>query len=688
MTTGFSSSSGNMPGSEGPIMSAANKAPVIVGIYGIPGSGKTFLLHQLEQELGREHFEFYEGSKMIATLVPGGLDRFREMTEQGKLIWRQCAINTIREECLKSGKVGVVAGHFMFWPEGEGTGQPVYTPLDLDTFTHILYLDVTAERIAQRRRDDAKRTRPPTSVNHLRHWQDAEKTQLRRLCRSYNILFCFLSRETELLDRASALIRDFRYHTEAYNLSYANRKLDEVLDAKKNLQTMLVLDADKTLAAEDTGELFWATAFQGQHDTDQLKELFGGPLGYSYTAFRQAVLMYEEAVDENEFDGLCTAVASAVDIHPEFLSLLRLVAQQDHVGALVMTCGLRRVWEKILETKGLSGMVKVIGGGRITDGFVVTAEVKAGLVSRLRDVHHLYVVAFGDSPLDLPMLSAADQAIVVVGEENTRSKSMDAALHKAMEQDGLQASQALLPSHAVPRLNVADLPLIQINGPEFTNSVFCRRNGLRTGSQIRHATGGNAAKLLMTPTRDANINGPDLRKAHRRIGWFLATGFLTELVGLEEYAIPHVQGHQTDGFRLRDEQHTVIVALMRGGEPMAFGVSDVLPSAAFVHANGPDDVGEHHLAGKSTVILVDSVVNSGKTVVQFVQRVRTICPGIRIVVIAGVVQSQSVSKGSLAHTLAHDSGLNIIALRLSDNKFSGKGTTDTGNRLFNTTWLP
>ena len=36
---------------------------VVVGIYGIPGSGKSYLLKQLENELGKEHFAYYEGSK-------------------------------------------------------------------------------------------------------------------------------------------------------------------------------------------------------------------------------------------------------------------------------------------------------------------------------------------------------------------------------------------------------------------------------------------------------------------------------------------------------------------------------------------------------------------------------------------------------------------------------------------------
>lgn len=192
----------------------------------------------------------------------------------------------------------------------------------------------------------------------------------------------------------------------------------------------------------------------------------------------------------------------------------------------------------------------------------------------------------------------------------------------------------------------------------------------------------------MTPTRDAKIAGPVLREAHRRVGWYLATEFLVDLIGIEEYPTAHVQGHQTSGYRLLHEQQTSIVALMRGGEAMALGVNDAFPLAMFVHASHPDDIMLHHLQGQLTVVLVESVVNSGKTVVQFVQHVRNLHATIRIVIIAGVVQAQSVSGGNHAQPLAHHAELSLVALRLSDNKFTGRGTTDTGNRLFNTTHLP
>ncbi|KAF7508333.1 hypothetical protein GJ744_009324 [Endocarpon pusillum] len=671
--------------------SASNNKAVIIGLYGVSGSGKTFLLNQLKQELGQEHFAFYEGSEMISDVVPGGLDAFQKLKEQEKMHWRQLAIDTVRKNCVSSGQVAVVTGHFMFWPEEELFGRPVYTQNDLDTFTHILYLDVPAEDVAQRRLDDTERSRPLISVTHLHKWQQEEKTQLRDLCRSHDILFSSLSQHPMLLKKTLKLIRDFQHHTEKYNLSQAENRLDEALVAGQGqLETVLVMDADRTVAAEDTGVLFWKRVSNSRRLRDEectLMTLFSSPLGYSYTAFRQAVLLYEETAEDQEFDALCQDVASAVTMYPEFVSLLHLVAEQDHVRAVIVTCGLRRVWDKVLEKEGLSKTVKVIGGGRIADGFVVTAAVKAALVTRLRDAHKMHVWAFGDSLLDLDMLGKAHQAIVVVGEEHTRSKTMDAALMNAIDNDGLVARQAVLPSNASPRLDTIKLPLIHLTEQGFVDSVLCHR-GQHARLQVLHATDRSAAKLLMTPMRDATVAGPALREAHRRVGWYLATEFLADVIGLEEYTIPHVQGHDTSGNRLFHEQQTSIVALMRGGEAMALGVNDAFPLAMFVHASSPNDIMLHHLQGRLTLLLVDSVVNSGKTVVQFVQHVRNLHATIRIVVVTGVAQAQSVFGGSLAQVLARHARVSLVALRISENKFSGRGTTDTGNRLFNTTHLP
>ncbi|KAG8664243.1 uncharacterized protein FPOAC1_013006 [Fusarium poae] len=621
--------------------------PTVIGLYGISGSGKSFLLEYLRQKLSPAEFILFEGSDKIASLIPGGLEAFHKLDAQDKSNLRGQAIDAIRKESLDSGRTAIVTGHLMFWKEQDASGQLVYTSNDLATFTHIIYLNMPVGLISQRCLNDEQKHRIVMSHDHLRRWQETEIS--------------------------------------LYATSVA--KLDEILALPKHddLETVLVMDGDKTLTSEDTGVLFWETLARAQPSLvtgSPLHELFSSRLGYSEAAFHQATLLYEEVADDKQFETVCDAVAAGIVMHPQITSLLRLAAERRHIGTLVVTCGLGHVWRKVLERYKLSETVYVIGGGRIKDGFVVTAAAKAAIVSQLRNAH-LYVWAFGDSPLDLPMLKGADQAIVVVGDKQTRSWSMDEALSKAMDDGNFRAQQVLLPSQSTPRLDEGRLPLAHLDDRLFIESVMCHRRSV----QILHATDRPVAQLLTTPTRDASISGPALRQAHGLVGQYLATEFVTQLIGLQEYNIPHVQGHQTTGHRLRNEEKTSIVALMRGGEAMAFGVNMVFPQAMFIHASSPPDLKVHHVDQQRTIILVDSVVNSGKTLMQFIEHVHGLQANVRIIVVAGVVQADVVVETHPLADLMRRCGASLAALRLSKNKFVGTKGTDTGNRLFNTTHL-
>jgi uracil phosphoribosyltransferase len=139
---------------------------------------------------------------------------------------------------------------------------------------------------------------------------------------------------------------------------------------------------------------------------------------------------------------------------------------------------------------------------------------------------------------------------------------------------------------------------------------------------------------------------------------------------------------------VKSENEILIVALMRGGEPMAFGVNEALPSAQFLHAKEPEYVTSAHLSGRSAVILVDSVINSGDTIMQFVEWIHETNPKIPIVAMTGVLQEEAVKRlGEFHQGLPVYQPFTLVALRTSENKYTGKGGTDTGHRLFNTTYL-
>ncbi|KAF3894535.1 hypothetical protein GTR04_1480 [Trichophyton interdigitale] len=665
---------------------SAQEKPVVIGLYGVSGSGKTTLLNQLKRTLNDEHFLFYEGSQVIDEVTPGGLAQFKGWSRERQVTSRKAAIDSVRTACIQSKKAAIVSGHFSFFEEDdEKVGSPVITKDDLDTYTHILYLNVPAEVLFERRIRDSTRDRPFISTEDLHKWQEMEISQLRPLCLENGILFMCVALGPDLQSRVTNLLHEFRLNSnDSFNLERAKACLDIIIGDKPPLM-MLVLDADKTLTEHDTGVLFWENVVPSKVKGASLKDIFSSKLGYSYAAFCQAALLYEESGDDPEFDRICSEVAAGVSMYPEFVCLLHRVAEQEHVRAVVVTCGIKRVWEKVLEKERLSGIVKIIGGGRIADGPVITGCVKGELVRYLQNKYHMKVWAFGDSQLDMEMLKRADRGIVVVGPEATRSKSMDAALVEAIECGGVRLKQVVLPPTTPMRLDSKRLPSLDITGADFMDFVpFPSPPSI----QLIHATEKNAAKLLMTQMRNANVAGPHLCRAHMSVGKYLATEFLSDVIGVEEYSIPHVLGHQTSGHQLYHESQTLIVAVMRAGEPMARGVWESFPKASFLHVKSPEDVKPHHVQGKVTIILVDSVINSGKTVAEFLGRIQILHSTVRIVVVAGVVQAECISRRALTQKLRHGANVTVVALRVSQNKYTGRGSTDTGNRLFNTTCLP
>ncbi|GKZ44518.1 hypothetical protein AbraIFM66951_006722 [Aspergillus brasiliensis] len=333
-------------------------APLIIGLYGVSGSGKTFIMKKLEQELGEMRLAFFEGSEVIASVTTGGLDAFKKLDEAGKAEYRKRAILKIKSICIETSKVGIVTGHLTFWDD-ERCDHPmkVYTQEDLNTFTHIL-------------------RRTNVSSSHLSRWQGYELTELRHLCAENNILFAGLY--PNLRYKLSTVIRDIERHNLEYNLTVAKRRLDEILiNHGDDLQTVVFLDADKTLAEEDTSATFWRMVQDVEGVQNPLGAFFSSPIGYSYTAFRQAMLFYEDVVPDKDFLSICERIAELTQLYPQISVLLQKAARRKHVCPVIVTCGLRLVWEKAIERAGFADVVKVIGGGRIEDGLVMTPEASA-----------------------------------------------------------------------------------------------------------------------------------------------------------------------------------------------------------------------------------------------------------------------------------------------------------------------
>ena len=116
---------------------------------------------------------------------------------------------------------------------------------------------------------------------------------------------------------------------------------------------------------------------------------------------------------------------------------------------------------------------------------------------------------------------------------------------------------------------------------------------------------------------------------------------------------------------------------------MARGVWSIFPKASYLHAKTPQDIKKVHL--KETMILVDSVINSGKSIKEFLTYLEEIDEAgkiAKIFVVAGVCW-----RGGAVMLRKCYPSVDVFALRMSTNTFKGKGATDTGGRLFNTTQM-
>jgi len=142
----------------------------------------------------------------------------------------------------------------MFWnPKLSPKEKIIGVEKDWDTYTHIIYLNVDAELVARRRRDDASRARSNVAVDGLRAWQAAERIALRGKCRERGVLFTSITEHTSsissvVLLRLKTLLLNLQQGTETSNEAAVGDALDAALGNYDGVEKVLLLDADRTLA--------------------------------------------------------------------------------------------------------------------------------------------------------------------------------------------------------------------------------------------------------------------------------------------------------------------------------------------------------------------------------------------------------------------------------------------------------
>lgn len=644
-----------------------SEKPTVVGLYGVPSSGKSFMMNYLKKHESFNYLAFYEGLEVIDSLVPGGLEAFKALGEQRKAAWRARAIEKIKKDTLEKDTMAVTTAHFMHWPEEQAVGQPVYAVNDFHVFTHIIYLNTPAECIFQRHLQEKHRDRPVVSVAHLRKWQEAEMVGLRHVCFQSGILFHVLTDPESLCERAEIVVNYFwDTRTQENNDHSVTKRLDKELRywGREQLETALVLDADSTFTSSDTNSLLSNAidrVLPRSTSTDKLNELLDGSLDFSHTTLLQTTLLLEEVADDDQYHDLCEAVASCIEVNPGVVSLLRAAGKHPHIFVVVVTQGLEFVWRKVLIREGLYNNTKVLGSEGISGctGFVISPITKGKIVHHLCENLNLYVWAFGQGLMDFMMLKEANEAVILVGDE----------------QDGNPSTKLISAMESLESCNINKImmPAVRLGDPAFVKSVARHR------FEMVHATEKGAAKLLLFSICNAST-GRMLRDVYQNIGVYLALEYVSELVGLEEHPMTGEQSQQLRDYRLRDEQQTSIVAITSGGEPMACAINGTFPRTMLICGVSVSDI-NHRLQHQRTVILVNSDIDNGQTMMEFLEKIRKSHRQIRIVVVAGVVNAKVTERDHDLNKTMRRSGASLVALTVLEDDFTGTESTDTYNLL-------
>lgn len=200
---------------------------------------------------------------------------------------------------------------------------------------------------------------------------------------------------------------------------------------------------------------------------------------------------------------------------------------------------------------------------------------------------------------------------------------------------------------------------------------------------LMHYTERHVVRLLATETRRTDTSPHALCQSHVALGRFLA-GELVEHLPLAPREIQHPQGLRS-GWQIQGEEAITLVCFMRAGLYATEGLREVLGRARVVHASPRRGVGlsPADLAALGSVqgrrfVLVDSVVNTGRSLEPVLQQLMG--GGASWIGVAALVAPTPTARRlGTEYPDTH-----FFFARLSDNQYVGKGTTDTGNRLFGT----
>lgn len=348
-----------------------------IGLYGLPCSGKSYLLEKL-QACSWNHYRVLRGSELLFQKEAVVTD-FRNLPTEEKVARRRQLARS-----LQSQKDVIMDGHHSFGHE------VVFTQEDGELYDVFCYLYLPSEILAQRMAQSEKNQKYLTY--DLEGWQQREISALRQHCHEKNKDFYVIDYENHACCLKTALPLDFiKAIQQGYSVVESARgEANSVLTAlDHNTKHITLTDGDKTLTEEDT-----SLRILGLHTT-----LFDGNFYTGYQQWQQFELF--EPMAEGTLELLSQ------------MKLRQSVLDRCSQSTAIVTSGHPKLWEHLSRKLGFS----------CVSGAWVCADGKYFLTKFLQEAG-LKVTSFGDSMNDFFMLKQADQGYLLQKEKGTVSRSL------------------------------------------------------------------------------------------------------------------------------------------------------------------------------------------------------------------------------------------------------------------------
>ena len=385
---------------------------IVIGIYGISGVGKSYLLNQISTE--RIEWRVVDGSQLIREVLKERnqtMEDFERMTLADKGSVRKSAIETAK----KKPGVTLVAGHCSFarndcsGSDGESvTFNDVFTQSDGDVYDAIFYLEKPSLTVLEQVKSDKERKRPIFSVNDLDAWVHHEKEMLGNKCLEHGIIFqvLHLDGSNDYCDLISLIVyKIILPASRQVKMKSEQALVSSIKTSIPAADVYLLIDGDHTLCPQDTGTLFFdqVSTLNLSHP---LKKIFKRYEDYTFfQAFWEVSMLYNKVMTTDQYTSICQQIGrEQVCVYDAWKILLDGLPINVH--PIIVSSSIREVWlamqTKHIEDHGKSlglGRASIIAGNNLSmHSYIVDTHAKALVARTLRKLHGgCHILSFGDS---------------------------------------------------------------------------------------------------------------------------------------------------------------------------------------------------------------------------------------------------------------------------------------------------